>query len=316
MLSKRYKIKLAELHPWCYKEDQSSYLPQKFKLEMDSLFYNIDPIQKTENFFDQIGIPIHDIIDHSDLKYRKEKSAITSMINVDFKNDIRLISSIQHTHDGMYKMMHLGGHASHYKSISENVPYLLKNPNSAIGEGISKYFEHLAFSYEWLSNEIKFNARNQKKYQLICRHMQEVDGLFRCRYMLMLVDFERTIYEDPEQDLDLVWSNLNKKYLGITYPNDKNSCFWATNKYATNLSCSIHNLLLAEIFSAQLHHYITTKVFKNTADISTNKKALGEYLTNKIYKYGDLYPWYELIKKATGEPLQSNYYVYSITGKQ
>ena len=315
MLAKRYRIENTSLPPWCYKEDQSSYLPNFFKDKMDSLYINIDPIAKAATFFEGIGIPIQDVINNSDLKYRQGKSTATSMINIDFKNDIRLISNIQNTHEGMFRMMHLGGHASHYKSISDSVPYLLKNANSAIGEGVSKFFERLTINYTWLKTEVYITPNKQKEYQLICQHMQSVDGIFRCRYMLMLTDFERSIYNDPNQNLDLLWSNLNKKYLVINYSPKNNSCYWATNKYATNLSCTIHNLLLAEIFAAQLQHAIETNVLKKTNGVYSNNKAVGKYLIDNLYRYGDLYPWYELIKKATGEPLKPDYYINMITEK-
>jgi len=315
LLVNRFKIGVTELKPWHYNNERTGYLPEKYSAKMDSLFVDIDPVKKTAAFFEGLGLSIQDVIANSDLEYRPEKSSLTAMINVDFKNDIRLISGIQNSHNGMYRMMHLGGHASHYNSIPDDIPYLLKTPIPVIYEGIARYFENLASDFSWLKNELNFNEENQKEIVVVCQHLQQVDQLFRCRKLLVLSDFEQKIYRNPYQDLDSLWYQLNLKYLGISYPDEKNSGVWAANKFATSLSCSIHNVLLADVFAAQLQHAIETNVLQQTNGIYTNNKAVGQYLKDNLYRYGNLLPWEKLIEKATGEPLNSMYFVNQMKQK-
>jgi len=314
MLAKRFQITVAGLQPWYYNFEQNTYLPQRFTNKLDSLFINADPVELTAEFFDGIGLPIQDVINNSQLDDRPGRSNLTAMINVDFKNDIRLIAGITKTHDGMMRMMHLGGHAAQYKSISDQVPYLLKTPNMLITDGIGRYFENLASNFKWLSNEVSIEDKMQKKVVLVCQHLHEVDRLFRCRKLLVMADFEREIYLNPEQDLDLLWHDLNLKYLGLNYPADKNSCYWATNKFTTNLSCTIHDYVLADVFAVQLQHALQTKVLKDTSVIIKNNKAIGKYLVDNLFRYGNLYPWEELVVKATGEPLNPAYFVEELVG--
>lgn len=312
MLAKRFQIPQAELMPWHYNDETMSYLPEVFTEKMDSLFLDIDPVQKTAEFFEGIGLPIQDVIDNSNLEPCPSKSKVTAMINVDFKNDIRLISSINSSYDGMYRMMHLGGHASHYKSISDTVPYLIKAPPAVIYEGISRCFENLASNYEWLKEEISIDDKNQKQIVLFCQHLHHVDHLFRCRIQLLMSEFEREIYSDPDQDLDALWYDLNLKYLGVKYPKEKESCFWAANKFSSHLACNVHNFVLADVFAAQLQHTIETKVLKETDGVYKDNKAIGKYLVDNLYRYGNLLPWEQLIIAATGEPLNSSYFVNQI----
>lgn len=316
MLAKRYQIPKTDLMPWHYNDETMSYLPKVFTEKMDSLFMDIDPVQKTSEFFEGIGLPIQDVIDNSNLEPCPSKSKVTAMINVDFKNDIRLISSINSSYDGMYRMMHLGGHASHYKSISDTVPYLIKAPPAVIYEGISRCFENLASNYEWLKEEIPIDDKNQKQIVLFCQHLHHVDHLFKCRIQLLMSEFEREIYNDPEQDLDVLWYDLNLKYLGVKYPKEENSCFWATKKFSTHLACNVHNFVLADVFAAQLQHTIETKVLKETDGIYKDNKAIGKYLVDNLYRYGNLLPWEQLIVVATGEPLNSSYFVTQIVEKE
>lgn len=313
-LAKRFQIPEGDLQPWHYNNEWTSYLSNGFTAKMDSLFLKIDPIKKASMFFEGIGLPIQNVIDNSDLKYRPEKESLTAMINIDFKNDIRLIAGIKSTHDGMIRMMHLGGHAAHYNSISDDIPYLLKTPISNIYEGVARYFENLASDYNWLRNEVAIDDKKQKQVVLVCQHLHQVDRLFRCRKLLVMAEFEREIYLNPDQNLDSLWHNLNIKYLGLNFPADEKASFWTTNKFATSLAGSTHNLVLADIFAAQLQHSVETRVLKKTTGTIQNNKAVGKYLVENLFQYGNLLPWEKLIEKATGEPLNSAYFIKELVG--
>jgi peptidyl-dipeptidase A len=314
LLTKKYNLSPGELRPWLYNDERISYLPEKFRKQMDSLFADIDPVKKAESFFAGIGSPVADVFANSDLEYRPNKSSVTAMINVDFKNDIRLISSIQHTHEGMVRMMHLGGHASHYKSISDQVPYLLKTPNYALGEGVARYYESLASNYNWLKSAVLADTVHQKQLLLVCEHLLQVDRLFRCRRLLTMAHFEREIYRNPSQNLDKLWYDLNLKYMGLNYDSIRNSSSWAANKFATSLACNTHNLVLADVFAAQLQHAIESRVIQEGNYL--NNDAIGEYLKVNLYQYGNTVPWEKLIEKATGEPLNTAYFVNYLVREQ
>lgn len=309
MLAKRFGVSKNDLAPWFYAEERESYLPRQFTRELDSLFADTNPVKLTADFFNGIGIPIEDVIENSKLEVSPVTKNVTAMVNVDFENDIRLIGGITSSYDGMFRMMHLGGHAAHYKSIASDVPYLLKLPNPVITEGVSRYFEGMATDYEWIKNELPVTGNREKKIVLICRHMQEVDLLFRCRKALAMAEFEREFYRNPDQDLDLLWHNVNLRCLGITFPEKEQSCYWATNRYATLLTCNIQNLILADVFAAQLQHAVETKVLATTNGKFRNNPAVGSYLVKNLFRYGNLLPWEKLIEKATGETLNPKYFV-------
>jgi len=309
ILAKKFEIEKKDLRPWMYNDESTSYLSKKFRAKLDSVFLKTDPITTTEAFFNGIGLPINAVVENSDLEFRPEKSSITSMINVDFKNDIRLISSIQRSHEGMMRMMHLGGHASHYQNISDDVPYLLKTPNYILGEGVARCFENLALDYNWLKNNLLIDTSSEKQLLLVCRHLHQVDRMFRCRKLLAMAEFEREIYDNPNQNLDELWSRLNLKYLGIDYAFQKKAGFWAANKFATSLSCSTHNLILADVFAAQLQHTIEGHVLSENGGSYKDNTGIGEFLTAKLYRYGNLLSWEKLIENVTGEPLNTSYFV-------
>ena len=311
-LAKRFKIPVSELRSWHYNEKLASYIPAITSSSIDSLFLNTDPIVKASEFFDGIGLPVQDIIENSDLKYRPEKSAATYMFNIDFKSDLRLLSNIQNNMIGMQRMMHLCGHASHYKAIPENIPYLLKTPNSVIAEGIASFFERMTADYNWLKYEIDLNPEKARQEFLIQQQIWIIDRLFRCRKLLVLAEFERQIYSDSDQNLSNLWYELNQKYLGIHPPEEVCEADWAYNNYITSLSCTIQNSLLAEVFAAQLKNTIEKKSLHDANSNYQNNLDFGLFMISNLYKYGNVVPWEQLIEKATGEKLNSSYFINSL----
>lgn len=309
-LAKRFGISIEELRPWHYNDGKTSYLSKSFILKLDSLLSHKDPIKRASDFFDGIGLPIQDVIDKSELR----KGNMDATIVIDFNNDVRIIGSITNTLDGLTKILHEGAHATHYKNVSDELPYLLKGPSLFIAEGVASYFANMTLDSLWLSQEVSCDVKTKKQIAFICQHFRQIDPLFRIRKQMVFAEFEREIYASPDQDLDLLWHNLNLKYLGINYPKEKGTCFWATNRYFTSLSCNIQNYIVADVFAAQLKHTIDYKILKGNTLCIQNNKAVGKYLIDNLYKYGDLMPWEKLIEKSTGEPLNSQYFVNDLIG--
>jgi len=314
VLSKRYHIRIRDLRCYHYNDERSSYLPRKFSEKMDSLYLKSDPIGLASQFFSGIGLPVQDVIEKSDLKYRSGKSAGTSIFNVDFKNDLRMMATVKENSDGMRKIMHLCGHASHYKNISDTIPYLLKDPNSVVAEGIASYFENMTMNNLWLKSEFNMDSISNREYKLLCMHFMRVDRLYRFRRLLVKSVFEREIYKNPDQNLGVLWYRLNQDYLGISPPRDPNTTDWATTSYFTSFSCGVHNFVLADLFAGQLQHYIEKNILGVMNPVYQNNKSVGQYLISRVYRYGDLLPWEQLIEKSTGEPLNPSYFADYLTG--
>jgi peptidyl-dipeptidase A len=313
VLAKKYHYPKEAILSYLYNDERASYLPQFFSAKMDSLFGKRDPIRLVSGFFNGVGLPIHDAIYHSDLKPKKGKSAGTIFFNVDFKNDLRMMASIQENADGARKMMHLCGHASHFNNISDTIPYLLKYPNSVVAEGISSFFENLTMNSDWLQREFDLDSVRNQEYKLLCMHFMQVDRMFRFRRLLVKSIFEREVYQDPDQNLGELWYQLNEKYLGIKPPKDPGTTDWATSSYFTSFSCSVHDFVLAELFAGQLRHYMEKNILTGKNTYYQENKKVGEFLISQIYQYGDLITWDRLIEQATGEPLNPIYYANLLT---
>ncbi|MGD2111569.1 MAG: hypothetical protein PVI86_19505, partial [Phycisphaerae bacterium] len=69
-----------------------------------------------------------------------------------------------------------------------------------------------------------------------------------------------------------------------------------------------HNYMLGELFACQLHDHIARVVLGAADRDATSffgRKEAGDYLRKEVFASGNLYPWQELIRRATGEPLSA-----------
>ena len=86
---------------------------------------------------------------------------------------------------------------------------------------------------------------------------------------------------------------------------------WAAKIHLALYPAYYHNYILGELLASQLYVYITTKVLKSENELDESfvgKSEVGDYLKNLFFSYGALYPWNEMIEKATGEKLTPKYY--------
>jgi peptidyl-dipeptidase A len=123
--------------------------------------------------------------------------------------------------------------------------------------------------------------------------------------------FEKSMYANPDQDLNQLWWNLVEKYQMIKKPQGRNEPDWASKIHIASSPCYYHNYLLGEMLASQLHYYIANNIIKtnNYKMLSYFKEPeVGEYLKQKIFAPGAKYFWNDMIKKATGEKLTAKYY--------
>jgi peptidyl-dipeptidase A len=126
------------------------------------------------------------------------------------------------------------------------------------------------------------------------------------RWAQVMYRFEKSMYENPEQDLNQLWWATVEKYQFLKKPEGRNMPDWATKIHVALYPCYYHNYLLGELLASQLYSYMATNISKNQSLV--DEKAVGDYLREKIFMPGARYEWNEMIEKATGEKLTAKYY--------
>jgi peptidyl-dipeptidase A len=141
------------------------------------------------------------------------------------------------------------------------------------------------------------------------------------RWALVMYNFEKQLYADPDQDLNNLWWQLVEKYQLIKRPPGPVDAGWASKLHFTSAPCYYHNYMMGELLASQLHHHIVGITpsgcpgqargpAPTVRDVSyVGDKILGDYLREKVLGPGALYRWNDMIKRATGEPLTPKYFV-------
>jgi len=123
--------------------------------------------------------------------------------------------------------------------------------------------------------------------------------------------FEKSMYDNPDQDLNKLWWDLVEKYQLLKRPAGRNEPDWATKIHIATYPCYYHNYLLGELLASQLYYYIVGNVIKSDDykfQSFVGKKEVGSYLKERVFMPGSRWYWNDMIEKATGEKLTAKYY--------
>lgn len=312
-LSNHLGIDKDELMPWHYQDKFMQQGPTIYNVDLDQFYINADLVELTKNYFNGLNLEIDDIIEKSDLFEKSNKYQHAYCIPIDREDDVRVLCNIKDDYKWMNTMLHEFGHAVYDKYISRNLPWLLREQSHIFTtEAIAMLFGRFAADPLWIKENLKIKDTVMDSISKDCFLSLRLEQLCFSRWVQVVYRFERSMYADPNQDLNKLWKELVEKYQLVKYPEDRNEPDWAAKIHIALYPAYYQNYMLGELLASQLYFYINEKVLKNEAsDFSsfTNKKEVGEFLINLFFSYGALYPWNEMIKKATGEELNVNYYV-------
>jgi len=313
ILAKRYNIKKEDLMPWHYQNRFFQEAPKIYDVDLDQYYKNKDIVQLAKDYYLSIGLPIDDIVARSDLFEKENKNQHAFCINIDRDaKDIRVLCNIKPNARWMETMLHENGHALYEKYLDDKLPWDLKTPAHIFTtEAIAMLFGRFATNPQWMVDMLKISSEEAKKIQEPARNTLRLQQIVFSRWSQVMFRFEKSLYENPDQDLNKLWWDLVEKYQMLKKPAGRNEPDWATKIHIATSPCYYHNYLLGELLASQLQNYIITNIIKGKLgqDYSfVNNKEVGKYLIDKVFSVGAKYQWNEMIEKATGEKLTPKYY--------
>ncbi len=316
-LSKKFSINKSELRPWHYQDLFFQEAPEIYSINLDK-YYNKDIIEISKKFYNSIGLDILSILEKSDLYEGEGKYQHACCMDIDREGDIRSVMNIKNNLYWMTTILHEFGHGIYWKYINKNFPFLIRDTSHTfITEAIANFFEREARNINFIKrySEIRLNKRELKKLNEKIKKELILEKLVYCRWSLVMFNFERELYKNPEQNLNKLWWKMVKKYQMIDFSRDEPD--WASKIHLVSSPVYYHNYLLGRILASQIHNYIIKNILKEQKlgdyDYSENKK-IGDYLIEKIFSVGASLRWDELIKRATGEELTSGYCIEQFVG--
>ncbi|MBU2491013.1 MAG: peptidase M3 [Bacteroidetes bacterium] len=311
-LSQRYSINKNELMPWHYQDKFFQQGPRIYKVDLDKYYKNKDIVETTIKYYNDIDLNIDDLIEKSDLFEKEGKYQHAYCTNIDRQGDVRVLCNVKSNYRWMGTMLHEYGHAVYDKYVNMNLPWTIReHAHIFTTEAIAMLFGRFASNPQWLKDVIGINDQEKEKISEDCYNSLRLEQLVFSRWVQVMYRFEKSMYENPGQDLNKLWWNLVEKYQMIKKPEYRNEPDWASKIHVALYPAYYHNYMLGELLASQLYYYITEKVIKSDSSQPQSfaeNKNVGAYLKHLFFSYGAMYHWSELIKKATGEELTPKYY--------
>ena len=72
------------------------------------------------------------------------------------------------------------------------------------------------------------------------------------RWVLVMTNFERSLYADPDADLDTLWWDLVERHQLVHRPDDRHAPDWAAKIHLAAAPVYYQNYLYGELFASQL----------------------------------------------------------------
>ena len=313
ILAEYYGIGVDGLMPWHYHDPFFQEGPLVYDVDLDKYYANQDVKKLARDFYDSINLEVDDILKRSDLYEKEGKNPHAFCTDIDRSGDVRVLTNLQNNEQWMETILHELGHAVYDKYIDRDLPFLLREPaHSFTTEAIAMMFGRLSRNGYWLQKMIDLPNEERDQIADVVNKSLALKQLIFARWCQVMFRFERALYENPNQDLNILWWDLAEKYQMIKRPPHRSAPDWAAKIHFTIAPVYYHNYMLGELLASQLHYYIAAQVL-HTKSVKTiayvGEKEIGKYLKKNVFQPGNRYVWNEMIKRATGEYLTPKYFV-------
>jgi peptidyl-dipeptidase A len=306
-------VDVAELMPWHYHDPFFQETPLVYDVDLDSYYEDKDVKELATEFYAGLDLPVESILANSDLYERAGKNPHAFCTDIDREGDVRILCNLKNNETWMETILHELGHAVYDKYRDPQTPYFLRQPAHIFTtEAIAMFFGRLSRNAAWMQQMLDLSDEQRAEVEKVSYKYAQLKQLIFARWAMVMYEFEKQLYANPEQDLNSLWWQIVEKYQLVRRPPGRDKSDWAAKIHFTIAPCYYHNYVLGELLGSQLHHYLVRKVLrlKSDEDVSyVGQVKVGDFLRKKVFEAADIYHWNEMIKRATGEPLTPKYFV-------
>jgi peptidyl-dipeptidase A len=296
--AERFGITPAQLRPWHYDDPFFQAAPGGADLDLEPWFAGADQIALTRTTYAGIGLDIDGVLANSDLLPRPGKSQHAFCIDVNRGDDVRVLCNNVPGEHWTETMLHEFGHAVYDLHVDPELPWLVRTMHPLTTEGIAMLFGRLTLDAEWLTAVagVAPGAVAAAAPALARRRLTTM--LVFSRWVLVMTNFERGFYADPDADHDTRWWDLVERFQLLTRPEGRHAPDWAAKIHVALAPVYYQNYLLGELVASQLQATLHDR-FGGIVD----RPAAGTFLRDEFFAPGWSCRWDELVERATGAPL-------------
>jgi len=318
-LAGRFGIEPEQVMPWHYDNPFFQAAPPSDKVDLDEFYEKKskeDIVKIARAFYHGIGLPVDHVLKRSDLYEREGKDQHAFCISIDRAGDVRTLCNIKPTAEWMDTTLHELGHAVYDLHVDRSLPFNLREPAHAFTtEGVAMLFGALGKTPAWMVACADADPKRVDQLADAILQQRRREQLIFARWTMVMLHFEKALYEDPEQDLNALWWQYKERFQQLKRPADRNEPDWAAKPHFTIAPVYYHNYMLGELFAAQLRHVLAELAGHDgpTSKLSFNgRKEFGDFLKQKVFKPGSAMRWPRFVRRAAGEPLTARYFAAEV----
>ncbi|MGL6226808.1 MAG: M2 family metallopeptidase [Thermoguttaceae bacterium] len=301
----REKFSVEKVMPWNYDNPFFQQAPPSKEVNPNDFYKDRtkeDIIAFSRKYFEDIGLPVEPILKRSDLFERDKKSQHAFCFDIDNSGDVRILCNIKPTVEWMDTQLHELGHGVYSLNNDMSLPYNLRDSAHIFTtEGIAMFFGAKARTPKWMIEYAGVEPEKANAVADALKRQRRKEQLIFARWTLVMLNFEKALYENPDADLNSLWWETVEKYQGVPRPENRNKADWASKPHFVSAPVYYHNYQLGELFAAQLRNSLGVLA-------SENSPKLGEELKKKVFHPCASQPWEEFVEKATGSPLSARFF--------
>ncbi|MCZ7588967.1 MAG: M2 family metallopeptidase [Gaiella sp.] len=297
-LAERFGCQVGELRPWHYEDPFFQEVPTAGGVDLADVFSGTDVVALARATYDGIGVDTGPILDRSDLHPRAGKCQHAFCVDVDREGDVRVLANVADDRYWADTMLHELGHGAYDLGFDRSLPWLLRDCHLTVTEGVAILMGRLAMEAEWLSEVAGVDAAEAERLDAALRAAQAAELLVFTRWVLVMTNFERALYADPEADLSALWWGLVSRYQLLTPADGRSAPDWAAKIHIACAPVYYHTYLYGNLVASQLR-----ATLDRVAGGLVGRREAGALLRERVFRPGQSLRWDRLVEQATGEPL-------------
>ena len=305
-LAKKFNCAVEELMPWHYSDPFFQEAPQSGNINLNHFYSGKDIVELSKKYYQSIGLEVQDILDRSDLFEREAKDQHAFCTHIDKAGDVRILVNLRPTDYWMNTLLHELGHGVYDKYADFDLPIILRGPaHTFTTEAIAIMFGKLSSNPLYLKNIAGADSAEIDELQEKLRWQEQLALLIFIRWGLVMVYFERAMYNNPGQDLNKLWWDLVESLQYLKRP-ETNNPDWAAKIHLGSYPVYYQNYILGYLGAYQIEAAIKREL---GVDNLLNNPEIGEFLIERIFRVGSKYYWNDMLEKATGYRLTPDFAV-------
>ncbi len=261
-------------------------------------------VEISKTIYSNMGWDVEKLLEDKKLTFdlfpRKGKNTHGFCFDIDAGLDARILANLTNNETSIDTLNHEMGHCVYTLGISRDLTFLDRSTYPAMTEAIAMMMGDLDKREDILKNIVP-----EKDLERFKNYFKEQEVCF-ISHSQLLINFEKQMYENPEQDLKKLWHKLKVKYQ-LRDKREELDNGWALIPHYLSHPAYYQNYFRATLIKAQIYNYLKSKL----GNITENNKT-AEFLNKNLFSLGTSLEENELIKKLTGKKLSTEDFVSSV----